>query len=126
MIGRIKWVDRKFNFDFPADFYPEITERLRGTPARVAELIRDIPPEILRLKEGTAWSIQEHVGHLVSVESLVQGRLADYAAGKEKLRPADMTNRHTEEARYKRNTALRGQPHNLFLEGKPLHLHPHP
>jgi len=36
---RIKWTDRRFNFDFPAGIYPEMIERIRGTPARLEELL---------------------------------------------------------------------------------------
>ena len=36
---RIKWTDRTFSFDFPAGIYPEMIERVRGTPARLEELL---------------------------------------------------------------------------------------
>ena len=29
MTARVKWIERRFSFDFPADFYPEILTRLR-------------------------------------------------------------------------------------------------
>ena len=38
---RIKWTDRRFNFDFPAGIYPEMIERIRGTPARLEDLLVD-------------------------------------------------------------------------------------
>ena len=98
--ARIKWVDRKFSFDFPKDYYPEIMGRLRGTPARIEDLIKDIAEETLKRRPENSWSIQEHVGHLISVETLVSGRLDDYEAGKKELRSADMKNRKTEDANY--------------------------
>jgi uncharacterized damage-inducible protein DinB len=104
MVARVKWIDRKFTFDFPAGLYPEIIERLRGTPARVEDRIRQVPDELLRLKHGKSWSIQEHVGHLVSVESLLTNRLDDYESGKKDLTPADMSNRKTEDAHYNQQT----------------------
>ena len=36
---RIKWTDRRFSFDFPAGIYPEMIERVRGTPARLEDLL---------------------------------------------------------------------------------------
>lgn len=48
----------------------------------------------------TGWSIQENVGHLLALESLFDGRLDDYAAGKPILRPADMENLATRQANY--------------------------
>ncbi len=35
---RTKWVERKFNFDFPVGLFPTILERLRGTSARLKEM----------------------------------------------------------------------------------------
>ena len=40
MPNRVPWTERKFNFDFPADIFPELIERVRGTPARVEEIVR--------------------------------------------------------------------------------------
>ena len=96
----MKWTDRKFSFGFPVSCYPEIIERIRGTPVRIESLIGCIPQEILKLKKGNSWSIQEHIGHLVSIESLMTGRLDDYESGKIELRAADMTNKETEESKY--------------------------
>jgi hypothetical protein len=101
MSARIKWVDRKFDFTFPVDIYPELIERLRGTPARVAERISELPVQLLTRRDGAAWSIQEHAGHLADLdESLFMARLDDYDAGASALRPADMTNRLTEGANH--------------------------
>lgn len=100
MGARIKWINRKFSFDFPEDYFPEIMERLRGTPARVEDLIKDTTEETLKRRSENFWSIQEHIGHLISVEALVTGRLDDYEAGKKELRAADMKNRKTEDANY--------------------------
>ena len=100
-VKRIKWAARTFDFSFPAGIHPEIIERLRGTPARVAYRLRDVPADILTLSEGSSWSIQEHVGHLLDLEPLFSGRLDDFEAGAGTLRPADMTNRATSEAGHK-------------------------
>ena len=45
MPARIAWGERRFDFTFPVDFYPELIERLRGTPARLADRLRSQPPD---------------------------------------------------------------------------------
>ncbi|MEE9553816.1 MAG: DinB family protein [candidate division Zixibacteria bacterium] len=95
MIDSINWIDRRFNFDFPVGVFPWIIERLRGTPARVEELVRGLTPVILTKQSDGKWSIQENVGHLIKVEELHDGRIDDFLAGKEILRPADMENKRT-------------------------------
>lgn len=100
MIQKMEWIQRKFSFDLPAEMFPNIIERLRGTPARVVSRIGHLTPEQLTQRDGDQWSIQENVGHLYEVESLFMGRLKEFLAGKETLRPADMSNTRTNEANY--------------------------
>src|SRR3989304_4800026 len=38
----IKWVDRKFDFSFPAGVFPAILERLSGTPVRLEKILEGI------------------------------------------------------------------------------------
>jgi uncharacterized damage-inducible protein DinB len=100
MPGPWPWLARKFDFNFPAGKYPDLIERLRGTPARLEERIRSIRPDILTRREGDTWTIQENVGHLLDVEALWSGRLDDFLAEKDGLRAADLTHRRTNEADY--------------------------
>ena len=95
-----KWIERTFAFDFPVEDYPKLIERLRSTPERVAALVTELPEDLLRQKPPESWSIQQHVGHLISVEDLFTGRLDDYKSGLAELRPADMSNLSTEHAGY--------------------------
>jgi len=95
---RIKWTDRRFNFDFPAGIYPEIIERLRGTPVRLEELLDGLSPETLTTQADGRWSMQENAGHLLDLESLVSQRIDEYLAGNSTLHAADMSNRKTYEA----------------------------
>jgi hypothetical protein len=95
---RTKWVEREFEFNLPVGVFPCVVERLRGTPARLEELVRPLPTQVLTARRGDAWSIQEHVGHLIDLDELHEGRLEDYARRLEALRPADMSNRKTYEA----------------------------
>jgi hypothetical protein len=100
MIRPLPWFERTFSFDFPLSMYPNIIERLRGTPARMEDRLISLPSEILTQRDGDNWSIQEHAGHLLDLGLLDLARLDDYAAGKESLRPADLSNRRTYEANH--------------------------
>ncbi|HSB60739.1 MAG TPA: DinB family protein [Vicinamibacteria bacterium] len=95
------WFERRFVFDHltGADL-PVVVERLRGTAARIEDKLREVPRERVTRREGDSWSIQEHVGHLVDLDALHDGRLDDYRAGAALLRPADLQNRKTHEARH--------------------------
>jgi len=95
MPGRWPWFERKFTFDFPVGKFPDIVERLRGTPWRVEALTRRLTPDVLTRRDGTSWSIQENVGHLVDVEPLWLGRIDEMLAGAEVMREADLTNAGT-------------------------------
>jgi len=96
----MRWTDRRFTFDLPEALFPVVIERLRGTPARIEEKVRDLSPALLTQRNGDAWSIQEHLGHLLDLDELHAGRLDDFLAGLPVLRPADVTNRRTWEAGY--------------------------
>jgi len=55
------WFERKFEFSFPVELYPNLCVRLRGTPARLEELLRSCPAEVLvRRPHPDKWSAQEH------------------------------------------------------------------
>jgi uncharacterized damage-inducible protein DinB len=94
----MRWTDRKFDFTLPESLFPVVVERLRGTPARIEDKVRTLLPKVLIHRDGNAWSIQEHIGHLLDLDELHTARLDDFLAGAEVLRPADMTNRKTWEA----------------------------
>ena len=96
----MKWIDRKFDFDFPASIYPDLIKRLETTPLRLETLVKEIPPDILTVQPSHKWSIQENVGHLLTVDGLFAGRLDDYAAGAAELRPAKVDGSRTDQAVY--------------------------
>src|SRR4051794_25338546 len=85
-----RWFDRKFELGLASDLAPELLERLRNTPQRLADLVRDLPPALLTRKPEGKWSIQENAGHLLDLESLWDQRLDDYDAGTKELHPADL------------------------------------
>jgi len=94
----MRWTDRTFRFDLPVGMLPVVIERLRGAAPRIEDKVRGLSPEVLTRREGDAWSIQEHIGHLLDLDELHLGRLDDYLAGAEVLRAADMQNRKTWQA----------------------------
>lgn len=98
MIERLDWFERRFSFDLPVWMYPNVLERLRGTPARLEDRLLDLPRELLVRRDGDKWSMQEHAGHLLDLEPLEIQRLGDYAARRRTLTPADPQNRKTYEA----------------------------
>jgi hypothetical protein len=94
------WFERKFEFSFPVELYPNLLARLRGAPARLEDLLRGRSHEILIKKPQEKWSAQEHAGHLLDLEPLWLARVGDYVAGTAQLTVADLTNRKTDEAKH--------------------------
>ena len=95
------WVEKRFDFDeLTAEDFPSLVDRLRVTPVRIENIVKDLPPECLTRREGESWSLQEQVGHLLEVDALHEGRLDDYRAKVSVLRPADTENKRTDAARY--------------------------
>jgi hypothetical protein len=94
------WTDRTFNFDFAPGVFPGIIERLRGTPARLSELLRGVPHNMLTRRANNQWSVNEHIGHLIDLDDLDHVRLNEFIAGTPTLSAADMSNRRTYDAKY--------------------------
>jgi hypothetical protein len=97
---QMPWTQRTFNFDFPIGVFPGIVERLRGTPARIAELVEGVPHAMLIRRIDERWSVNEHIGHLIDLDELDHTRLDEFMAGAATLSAADMSNRRTHEAGY--------------------------
>jgi uncharacterized damage-inducible protein DinB len=95
-----KWFERKFDFTFPLELYPNLCVRLRGTPARLEEMVRGRPRELLMRRVEDKWSAQEHVGHLLDLEPLWLARVEDFLAGAGELTAADLSNRKTHQANH--------------------------
>ena len=100
MRPRIKWTERKFDFSFPSGIYPELIERLRGTPPRLEDHLKNLSREVLTTRHDGRWSMQENAGHLIDLESLGRQRIEEYVAGASVLHAADMSNRMTYDANY--------------------------
>jgi uncharacterized damage-inducible protein DinB len=81
-------------------FLPAL-ERLRGTPARLEDRLRGVSRAVLTAKsDPSVWSIQENVGHLLSLEPLWAERLGQFQAGAEELVAWEETNSSTWSAAY--------------------------
>ena len=116
MIPQTRWMDRKFNFEFPIGHFPIIVDRLLGTPARLEELTRGASAVILTKRRGDAWSMQEHAGHLIDLEELHNWRIDDYIANAEMLRGWDPANSKTYEANH--NARPIGEILDQFRRGR--------
>jgi hypothetical protein len=100
------WFERKFDFTFPVEQYPNLCVRLRGTPARLEEILRGVSREVLVNKPADKWSAQEHAGHLLDLEPLWAARVDDFLRGGDTLTAADLTNRKTHEASHNNRSLL--------------------
>ena len=55
-------------------------------------------------KPENKWSAKEHIGHLIDLETLWQGRLEDILNGEEFLRTTDLENKKTDEANHNKES----------------------
>jgi uncharacterized damage-inducible protein DinB len=96
------WFERKFDFTFPVEQHPNLCVRLRGTPARLEEIVRSADRDVLirKPRENDKWSAQEHAGHLLDLEPLWLARVDDYLTKASQLTAADLSNRKTSEAQH--------------------------
>ena len=52
------WLEKQFTFALPLGAFLAVLERVRGTPARLEELVGGLPPAILTTQGiGDTWSI---------------------------------------------------------------------
>lgn len=92
------WLYRRWRFEFPAELYPAVVERLRGLPPRAEALAGRVEPGRMAVAPEDGWSVQRHLGHLADLEKLLNDRLDAYEAGVAVLPAADMGNARTVEA----------------------------
>ena len=99
-MNRKKWFDKKFQFKLSLDQYTFVLKKLSENPDTIARLVSNLPEEVLTKRIENRWSIKENIGHLIDLEELHDGRIDDFIAAKEILRPADLSNRKTDEANH--------------------------
>jgi len=99
-IKKQPWFERQFPTGLPAEIFPVVVERLRGTPSRLEDRLSSLLPAVLTRRSGDTWSIQENAGHLLDLEPLWLQRVDDLLSRRVELTPADLTNRRTHEANH--------------------------
>lgn len=82
-MNALPWSQRQLPFGKGADEFPNLIERLRGTPARVADLLSNQSIERLVLRVQGRWCAMEHVAHLLLLDQRFHARIDDFLA----LRP---------------------------------------
>lgn len=102
MIAQIAWLDREFVFDQPIGVFPPLLERLRGTPVRAKQLVAGLSEDMLATRVAEKWSVKEHLGHLVELQTLDDQRLCEFLNRIAILSPADTQNRPTVDAHHRR------------------------
>ena len=100
MQGITPWLERNFAFDTPAWMYPHAVERVRGGPARLEDVLRDVPAATLTLRRSGSWSMQEEAGHLLDIEPLMSECLDQLISGAQVLIAWDGTNEATWNAQH--------------------------
>ena len=93
-----KWFERKFNFEQLSTTPEGLIERLRFTPLRLKEQIKNLSQSQLIQKFENKWSIQENIGHLNDLEPLWHGRILDMLNAEKIMREADLSNKKSHEA----------------------------
>ncbi len=94
------WFERTFTFDYPASKHPDILERVRGMPIRVAERLGGLRADLLTRGDGKGLTIQENIGHLAQVDRLFTRRVEDLMAGVDVLTAAELTGKHIRDANF--------------------------
>jgi DinB superfamily len=94
------WTTRTFTFNLPPSAFPAVLERLRGTPARAADLVAGVPDDVLGQRANGKWSVKENLGHLADLHSLDARRVREFLDGAAVLSAADLENRATEAAHH--------------------------
>jgi len=102
----VKWFERKFDFDYKENIFPEILDRLQDTPSRLTGLTQSIPDALLQVRLQGKWSIKENIGHLTDLEPLWQLRLNDIISGASELSPTDLANTKTDQANHNSKSVI--------------------
>lgn len=92
-------MDRTWRFELSVEAFPNILERVRGTPPRAAALVVGYSEDSLGVRTD-GWSAKEHLAHLDDLHALDVKRLEEFTEGAEVLSAADMSNARTEAAHH--------------------------
>ena len=95
---RQPWTAHEFPLGIDPGWTSNVVNRLQGTVIRLKHYTFGLSDEEAARQDGGAWSIKQHVGHLIDLEDLHSSRLHEFKARKKELSAADMSNLRTEEA----------------------------
>ena len=65
MSHKENWLEKQFDFDFPASKYVEFLQFLRETPEKLEGLVKSLSNEVLIRWDEDSWLIQENAGHFL-------------------------------------------------------------
>lgn len=92
----MNWLNKTWNFERSIAQYMENLDFLGHSPASIRTMISGKSENQLTSKPDGKWSINEHIGHLLTMESLWIARLDDFVLSKSILRPWNGTNADTD------------------------------
>lgn len=95
-MNRANWLDKKWEFGIWADAFDNHLSIMKCTAEQIGDLIREVPIQKLTFQPNQKWSVNQHIGHLLTMESLWIARLDDFVLGRETLRPWNGNNADTE------------------------------
>lgn len=98
----MKWLERTWQFPINGIEYLVLIQKLKNTASIIIELTHGLQEEQTKRKVNNKWSINEHAGHLLTIESLWIARLDDFVMGHSALRPWNGTNADTDAANFNR------------------------
>jgi uncharacterized damage-inducible protein DinB len=101
---RQKWTDHVFNLGLDPGWATNVISRLQDTSIRLQHYCTSLSNEELKYKPNGAWSIKEHLGHLIDLEPMHKKRLREFVDLKKQLTMADMSNTATEKADHNNET----------------------
>jgi|GEM_PF-101157 len=94
--GPVRWFDRTFPTNLPPNYFPDLRSRLQQFPEVLSRHFARITSVPTTATNPTNWSIQQHIGHLLLLESLWLQRFREIAAGKTIMKEADLSNNATQ------------------------------
>ena len=102
---RQNWTQHTFNLNIDPGWASNILSRVQDTGIRIAHHCKKLTDAQLSYQpsEG-AWSIKQHIGHLIDLEDLHHKRLKEFSVLKKELTGADMSNAQTEKADHNKNS----------------------
>ncbi len=87
----VPWNERSLPFGRSTEELPVLAERLLGTPARLWQLTTPANREQLSLRRSGAWSIMEHIGHVLLLDEHMERRVEDFRAKRPQLCTIDLS-----------------------------------